>query len=407
VAGRPLRVFVLPSWYPHRSAPVLGIFSQEQVLAIGDLRPDWSLAVGLWGQGEYDFALSRPAEWPARLGGYLRAPSGRHELTGNVVEHRTRAATWARQLFGGNLRGVVRAARRAFDAAAAELGGIDLIHAHVSVPGGLVAVQLREQVGVPFVLTEHWHYPPTTFVRRDGSLDERVRIPMQSADAVLGVSTAQAADIAACGLPRPDVIPPSVDEREFVPLRGAGGERIVLSSICNMVEGKGIDDLLQALARLLPRLDEPDRERLELRLGGEGRALPRYQRLAEELGVSRWTRWLGVLSREQVRRELQECTCFVLPSRKESFGVVYAEAMACGKPVVAARAGGPEDIVTDATGVLVEPGDVDALADALAATIEAPDRFDPDAIRDHFMTRFSRPAVVAQLEQVYRRVTGL
>ena len=227
---------------------------------------------------------------------------------------------------------------------------------------------------------------------------------MLAADAVVGVSAAQAADIAASGLPRPEVVPACVNEEEFAPAPAPADDRIVLTAICNMVEGKGVDDLLRALSRAAPAPGADERDRLELRLGGTGPALARYRALADELGVSRWTRWLGLLSREEVRRELRACTLFVLPSRRESFGVVYAEAMACGRPVIAARSGGPEDIVTDATGVLVEPGDVDGLADALEAAVGDPGRWDAATIRESFLTRFSRPAVVDRLERVYRGV---
>jgi glycosyltransferase involved in cell wall biosynthesis len=403
----PLRLLVLPSWYPHPLAPVLGIFSLEQTLAVADLRPSWSIAVGVWGQGEYDFALRRPNEWPRRLTAYLRARPSRRKLRPNLIEHRRPCATWARQLLGGNLRGVLRAGRELFDATAAEFGGVDLVQAHVSFPGGLVAMRLREQVGVPYVLTEHWHYPPKGFVHRDGSLDERIRAPMLAADAVVGVSTAQALDIAAWGLPRPEVVPPAVNEQEFVPGGGPSEGKIVFSAICNMEEGKGIDDLLHALRRLLSEVGAHERERVELRLGGIGGQLRRYRGLARDLGLAHCTRWLGLLSRDQVRDELRGCSCFVLPSRRESFGVVYAEAMACGKPVIAARAGGPEEIVRPDNGILIDPGNVKQLASAMSAVVMDPERWDSAAIRKSFLSRYSRPAVADRLEQVYRRVTGL
>lgn len=115
-------------------------------------------------------------------------------------------------------------------------------------------------------------------------------------------------------------------------------------------------------------------------------------------------RWLGLLSREQVREEMHGCDYFVLPSRKESFGVVYAEAQACGKPVIAARAGGPEDILSPETAILIEPGDVAQLAAALREAIGSGDKWDAAAIRRRFLSRFSRSVVVDKLERVYRRV---
>jgi glycosyltransferase involved in cell wall biosynthesis len=403
LTATPLRVFVVPSWYPHPRAPMLGIFSFEEVMATAELHPDWRVAVAVWGQGEYDFALDRPREWPWRLRRYVRARTGRQELQPNLVEHRRRAATWARQLGGGNLRGVVRAVRSAFEAAAEELGGVDLVHAHVGFPGGFAAMRLREWSGVPYVVTEHWHsYPPPEFVLRDGRVDDRVLAPLVEADAVIAVSRAQALEIMAHGVQSPHVVPPSVDERRFAPGPGPPTEQIVLATICNMEERKGIDDLLEALRAVVRELSSQERDRLELRLGGGGHRLAEYRRLADTLGVSRWTRWLGPLSRDAVRREMQRCHCFVLPSRRESFGVVYVEAMACGRPVIAARGGGPEEIVTEETGILVNPGDVEGLAKALRRVIRSRCEWDSAVIRNQFLGRFSRPPVIERLERVYR-----
>ena len=78
--------------------------------------------------------------------------------------------------------------------------------------------------------------------------------------------------------------------------------------------------------------------------------------VGERLGrrLEQRVRLLGALSREQARDELRGCDCFVLPSRHESFGVVLAEATACGRPVISTRCGGPESIVTKENGILVE-----------------------------------------------------
>lgn len=396
-----MRVLYIPSWWPHRHAPVVGIFSREQIVATARLRPGWRLAVSTWGQGEYDLALRRPREWPSRLAAYLRAGPARVELEPNLVEHRRRALTWARQVADGNLRAITRANRSVLEAAEVELGGVDLIHAHVSYPGGAVALRLREETGIPYVVSEHWHYPPRPFVLRDGTLDDRLRAPLAAADAVLAVSSSHARDMAECGVPWPEVVPPAVDEEEFLPGPSTVSDGpLVVLGVCNMVEGKGVDDLLSAVAAL----QSSERERLSLRLGGSGPALPRYQRLARDIGVADRVTWLGMLSRAQVKREMRSCDLFALPSRRESFGIVYAEAQACGKPVLAARAGGPEDIVAPETGILVEPGDVAGLAAALREALERRGSWDARAIRKRFESRFSRPVVVQKLDDLYRRV---
>ena len=75
--------------------------------------------------------------------------------------------------------------------------------------------------------------------------------------------------------------------------------------------------------------------------------------------------FLGSLNRSQVVSHMQQCDCFVLPSRYETFGVVYIEAMACGKPVIAVANGGPDDFVKGFNGMLIEPNDIAGLQHVL------------------------------------------
>ena len=114
--------------------------------------------------------------------------------------------------------------------------------------------------------------------------------------------------------------------------------------------------------------------------------------------------WLGQLPRERAREEFARCDCFVLTSRHESFGIVFVEAGASGKPVIATRCGGPEIIVTPENGVLVEVGDLEGIARALGSMFAGARGYDAERIRSRTLERYSREAVVARLEDVYRRV---
>jgi len=138
-----------------------------------------------------------------------------------------------------------------------------------------------------------------------------------------------------------------------------------------------------------------------IRFGGDGHFLSDYQQLATSLGVANKCVWLGELSREQVREEMQRCSFYVLPSRHETFGNVLLEVMACGKPVVATRCGGPEDIVTNEVGVLCEKENVNALAAAIDDMQKNLRAFDAHAIRQHVVDRFSPTLFSRRMRDVY------
>lgn len=403
---RPLNVFIIPSWYPNRYSFVAGIFFKEQAIAIGDLRPDWQIAVSLWNQGENDLPLRAPLTVLRHLKRYVAARRGKvRVLRPNVREYREPYLMVSERLKANvarNREALLEANRRNLRRAIADFGRVDVLHAHVSHPAGWIAMHLSQEFGIPYVLTEHMSpFPFQMYLETDGSLRDFIREPLVHADARLAVSPAHAEEIARFGVPKPQVVPNVVDERFFAPAAKRDGRSFTFFTLGFMVPQKGIPDLLEAIARLSKQA--PDLP-VAFRIGGDGPDLPQYQAQARQLGIEANVTWLGTLTREQARTEFQHCDGFVLPSRHESFGVVYAEATACGKPIIATRCGGPEFIVTPENGLLVDTESPDQLAEALLTLVTSGSRYDPAVIRAQFEERFSREAVVQQIEHVYREV---
>ena len=124
---------------------------------------------------------------------------------------------------------------------------------------------------------------------------------------------------------------------------------------------KGTDDLIRSLAQL--RAAFPG---LNLVAVGAGDDLPRLQKIAAELGVSGSAKFLTGLSKADLAACYAHADIFALPSTSEGYGLVFLEAMAFGKSIVAAAAGGSTDLVEDrVNGILVPPRDQAALAQAL------------------------------------------
>src|SRR5205823_13333779 len=83
-------------------------------------------------------------------------------------------------------------------------------------------------------------------------------------------------------------------------------------------------------------------------------------------GVARYVHFMGGVSEAELRGLYKRCSLFVMPSRKEGFGIVFLEAMAYGKPVVGGAHGGTPSVVRDGeTGLLVESSDVAGIADSI------------------------------------------
>jgi glycosyltransferase involved in cell wall biosynthesis len=115
-------------------------------------------------------------------------------------------------------------------------------------------------------------------------------------------------------------------------------------------------------------------------------------------------RFAGALTRAQAIQQMQACDIFILPSLGETFGIVLGEAMACGKPVIATRCGGPEYIVTEKTGILVAPRDVTALTDAIIFMLNAYSTFDPEHIRQSVLHRFGEASFLEAVASHYKNI---
>jgi glycosyltransferase involved in cell wall biosynthesis len=192
-------------------------------------------------------------------------------------------------------------------------------------------------------------------------------LALREADFVLAVSEYTAREVVASHGVREErvqVFPNALDPLfvEEAPAAAPVADALSILTVCRLdprERYKGVDHLIRALpavrarhpaARLVVVGDGPDRLRLE--------------EIAHSLGVQDAIEWAGAVGDEELKRRYRDCAVFAMPSRKEGFGIVFLEAMSFGKPVIAARAGGAPEVVSDGeTGLLVTYGDVEALAE--------------------------------------------
>src|SRR5262245_22038436 len=126
------------------------------------------------------------------------------------------------------------------------------------------------------------------------------------------------------------------------------------------------------------------------------------RQLASDLGLADRVNFAGKKPLNELVQLMQESALLVLPSRKESLGVVLVEALACGTPVVATRCGGPEDIVTSRAGVLVRPDDPEALAAGIELVIDRREAYNPVSLREYAFEKFSWTTIAKQHVDLYR-----
>jgi len=154
-----------------------------------------------------------------------------------------------------------------------------------------------------------------------------------------------------------EIVHYGIDPDGEPPAYAEPGRRLLC--VGRLIPIKGHIVLLRAFAAAKRQL--PD---LELEIAGQGPLAPALKALAQELGVGDSVRFLGQVS--PIQRAIEQAAAVVVPSMGEGFGMVALEAMERARPVIAAEIGGLGELVRDGeTGVLVAPGDADALRDAI------------------------------------------
>ncbi len=254
-------------------------------------------------------------------------------------------------------RGVLRTPlaylRLAIRARAAARRHPDVVYAHFLVPTGVVA----RITGVPYVITAHG--TDVANARTHQSIRTLTRRVISGAGAVICVSEYLAGRLP--GEPRRvEVIDCGVDTSLFVPASRADGEGPRFLFAGSLTARKNVGRLMQAFASLGEGT---------LTIAGAG-PLEAELRAAAPAGVT----FTGRVAPERMPELFAGCDVYCQPSLVEPQGQAVLEALACGRPVVATRIGGPAEVVTADCGSLVDPLDVDSIAEGMrrAAALPVP-----------------------------------
>ena len=162
---------------------------------------------------------------------------------------------------------------------------------------------------------------------------------------------------------------------------------------------KGMQFVLPVLRRLLK-----EGYSVSFHFVGGGEYLDEYKNIADELGISENCIFYGKCDKTKVYAILKDMDFYVCASIFESFSCATAEAMMCGKPVVATKCGGPNSIVTKETGILVEKENEQALYEGIAEMIKNYQKYSSETISAYAYDKFFVGNICKQYLQIYEKV---
>lgn len=322
----------------------------------------------------------------------FRYAPGRHETlayTGTMAEDVS--ASWTAKLaLGGMLASEFNAILRSARGYRA-----DLLHAHWWFPNGVAAAAASVVTRIPLVTTSHGS--DVRLLLKEPAAAPLARFVFGQSAAVTCVSRWLASNATAYTSSAPTVAPMPVNADLFSP-SGTRDEAKLLF-VGRLSSQKGAELAVRALARM----ERP----ATLDIVGAGPEFDRIINVARELGVGDRVTMLGHLGHTALVERYRHSVALLIPSVEEGLGLVAVEAQLCETPVVAFASGGLVDVVTDeCTGLLVPPGNVEALAVALDRVVSSPELREKlgRSGRESALARFTPAAAAAQYASIYRSV---
>lgn len=395
-------ILVIPSWYAYAEGEAAGVYFREQIFALKRA----GYTVGVVAPVFFDLVNFVHAivnfKWSKRplFGKNVAIENNVPVFRWHCLNFLTFRIPLLRKL---NVFLVKKNLAQLIELYIEKHGMPDLIHAHCIFWGGYAAKNASVKYQIPFIVTEH----SSNYGRRK---IHSWRIPflfsvLKRASGFFTVSDSLGANIQNTGKINYEVISNVVDTDFFKlgPQKTHVDVKRFLA-IAELKTYKGLHLLIQAFAQAFK-----GQEHIILEIGGEGREENNLKKLVHKLGMEKQIKFLGVLSRSQVRDALYRADAFVLPSDYETFGVVFIEAMATGLPVIASRSGGPVEIIkNDELGILINPGQIVEIKEALIRILNniSMGLYNAEKIRCYIIKNYSYEVVVEKLSRVYQQVLG-
>ncbi|WP_315080365.1 glycosyltransferase [uncultured Clostridium sp.] len=381
-----MHIMVIPSWYSSPRNKVHGSFFKEQFKALAS-------------SGE-KITVAYNEIWPLTLIGKTKE---KRKINFSIEENLRTYRYKDFNYFPKNplmFKSFNKRMDKLYKEIVKKEGKVDIIHAHSAMWGGISAAYISEKYNIPLVITEHSSLKYAKYLK--DSYRKHIYKVYESCDSLIAVGNGLKKELNAYVNRDIEVIHNMVDLSLFNTEANYHKEitsnKATFFSCAFLEEGKGIELLIKCFKEAFIN------ESVVLKIGGDGSLKASLEEFVKSIGMKKQIFFLGALSRQEVANEMKNCDVFALPSEHETFGIVYIEALACGKPVIGAKNGGAEDIITEENGIIIEKNNEEQLIEALKYMKDNYKNYDEDNIRNMTIKSYSEDLLVKNLKGVYKRV---
>ena len=378
------KILFIARWYPDRHDIMLGLFVQKHAQAVQALHDvsvlyvtaDSSLEPGLIITNEVEFEGIRE----------YRIYFGKHK---SELYNAVAYAKWY-------LKGLSLVRKNS--------GLPDLVHVHILSRTAFPAIWLKITKGIPYIITEHWsRYLPANVAKGAYSGWLRrffTKRAVAMAEGVTTVTQNLASAMQNLGLRNTYHITPNVaDVHDFKPLENYGTEPMkkLVHVSCFDEPAKNIKGIINAVQKIAPLRDD-----FYLEIIGDGKDFESIREYAKKTGlVNSRIRFTGLLTGEILSKKMREANAFVMFSNYENLPCTIVESLCSGVPVISTDVGGIREHVKSEFGMLMNPGDENALISAINNVLDHPEKFDKVRMRTYAVQQFSMESIGKLFNEIY------
>lgn len=385
-----MKALIAPSWYPTEDNPVKGIFFKEQAEALHRHGIDVRVV--------FVNFISLKELFKSRVKTGLS-----QSMENGIKVYRYNTYNLFPKLYDISVRYYNYTMGKAFRAAISDGWFPQILHVHSVIRAGFAAEVLSKKYKIPYVITEH----SSIFGRKllAKQYVNLVKSAFSSSSCVIAVSESLKRDLSKfidndSIQVIPNICPFNFKENVSIDIHNSADKnKFTLFSLALLDRNKGMDILIKAFASKFK-----GDMKIALRIGGDGQEYNNLKDLIKKSGLENQVFLLGSLDRSEVEDEMKKCSCFILASRHETFGVVLIEALSFGKPVIATRCGGPEEIVNSSNGVLVNTDDAEGLSQAMVYMRDNIDTYHSDSIIKCCREKFGEDTVIRMIDKIYHKI---
>ena len=266
----------------------------------------------------------------------------------------------------------------------------DVIHGHFYI-NAFGAKRIKKKYQIKYVLTEH---SSELYKTRISMLHKWIMInAYNNVDSLICVSEALKKQMSQY-TKREMYVLPNVLPRNFYYSVEQKKNEFVYLYIGHIIKEKGIKLLIQSYEKVQEKLSNT-----KLIIVGNGCLKKELETIVNEKKLN--VEFLGEIKHDNIPSICQKSDCFVMPSEKETFGVVYIEAMACGLPVIATKCGGPEEFVNEQNGVLVAINSQEELINEMITMYNRYSSYNKKEISENILKQYGVESQGIRLMNIY------